>query len=123
MKLPRRFVTKLSFATVLAASAAFGWGTPAAMAGKINPLDPSFPFNTNSGISETKFFLTPNPGVFAKVDFDPALVDPSIPESGHQSIAGIELNYGFIVHGPHAADLDLNATLFYDFVNLFFGQK
>lgn len=35
MKLPRRFVTKLSLATVLAASAGLGWATPDAMAGLV----------------------------------------------------------------------------------------
>jgi len=123
MKLPRRSVMNLSFATVLSASAALGSATPTTMAGTVNPLNPQVIFNTTSGVADTRFVVRPNPSVVAEVKFNPALLDPSVPRAGHQSIAGIQAEYGFIVHGPQAADLNMSVKLFYDFVNMVSGQE
>jgi hypothetical protein len=112
MKLPHPFVMKLSLATVLAVSAGLSWATPEATAGKIDPLAPTISFQAVGGnVSDNfvRFGLQPNPFVAAIVHFAP---------NGVVSVAGIAAEYGFIVNGPHAANLDLTVKVDYEFDNL-----
>jgi hypothetical protein len=118
MKLPRPFVTKLSLATVLAASASLGWAIPATMADKIRPIlpDAEIVFKGVSGpAAHVTFSVQPNPGVFASADYNPA-------GPNHGSNANIDARYAFIVDGPTAANLDFEFNASYDFIGLITGQ-
>jgi hypothetical protein len=119
MKLPRPFVTKLSFATVLAASAGLGWAIPATMAGPIALPPAGIVFQGIEGAGSVTFDLTPNPRLVSNVEFNSFDAGGQV---GHISVANAEAQYFVVVHGPRAADLQVSAKVSYIFTDLITGN-
>ncbi len=84
MKLPRRFVTKLRLATVLAASAALGWSAPEARAGLV--LSSPVVTTDVTGEGDTLVDRLPAPRVFATTILS--------------GTAEARMSYDFVVDGP-----------------------
>jgi hypothetical protein len=120
MKLPRRFVTKLSLATVLAASAGLGWAIPATMAGPIALPPAGIEFQAIEGVGDVTFDLTPNPKLISHVEFNPIGTGGQV---DHISVANAVAAYYLLVHGPRAADLQVSTTLSYVFTDLITGNS
>lgn len=113
MKLPRPFVTKLSLATVLGASAALCWATPEASAGTIGG-----PVTLGDAIETTDEHGT-GTAITALQPFAQAIASASSPNISKNGSAEAAVTYFFKVDGPPSVQvpLQIQSSTFYNVTN------